>query len=213
MAREIVIKEWCDLHLATSGEKIEAQPLPPIPPSAGNAAKPRRLSLCPEHWDQLWQPLYDALTEYGESEGATDAAPGERRPSTRGKSAVIGPFKCKVPDCLATPRTLGALMQHIHTKHGIKWTQYRDQHGEPEKLDGSVVVTPRLRERAAVPTPVEDGEPDPWACKEPGCPTGYTARNRKDPVRALGQHRRQVHPDLYAREVVAALDARLPITG
>lgn len=201
MARELIIRELCDVCLGERDEKVDGQLTPPLylANPSGKTLKPRVLTLCPEHW-AVWEPLRAWLEAYGQTlddAGNPTGHAGFRPPEVRHPGAdknpgrkqmrqVVGPFQCEWYGCTARPnKNLSAFAQHVYARHGSNLTDYRARFGEP-----------RLVQQPPVDQLVDDVS-NPDGCPVPGCP--YTTTGLRKPAQGLAGHMRMKHPDLAER--------------
>lgn len=62
MARELIVRKLCDIHLTKEGEKVEGEELPPFAPDGG---KTKVLTLCLDHRAEVAAAFMAAVAEYG----------------------------------------------------------------------------------------------------------------------------------------------------
>jgi predicted RNA-binding Zn-ribbon protein involved in translation (DUF1610 family) len=138
MARQVIVKTWCDPCLEqsvdTEGEELPPLKLPELPGRA------RVLALCEVHRKELYDPLVEALRELGQTVDAegnpagargplkkTPMEPAITGPSSTPSSAELGPTTC--PDCFKELKSLGSLQAHVRHVHN---TTLRELQGHPK---------------------------------------------------------------------------------
>lgn len=111
MAREVIVKTWCDVCL-DADENEEGRELPPLllPELPGNKA--RVVALCDVHEKQLYTPLVDLLLEHGQMVDEEGNPTGPR--GKYGKAG--GGMTC--PECGHQSPNRGALSSHTKNMHG-----------------------------------------------------------------------------------------------
>ena len=115
MAREVIVRTWCDVHLTQDDEHVEGEELPPL--ALAPRTKPKVVALCEVHRKEFYDPLVQLLADLGQpvpDAAAAAAATSVKRVNTgRG-----GPHMCPVDDCpyLGGP-TISALQTHVRSHH------------------------------------------------------------------------------------------------
>jgi hypothetical protein len=162
VAREVILKTWCDPHL-DQGEHVEGQELPPLllPDLPGRQAV--TMAVCDVHRKELYEPLVDALREFGQhvdDEGNPTGPRGRykkaEKPARKYNETVEGGVKC--PACEHRSPNVPALSSHARNTH-----------------DSTIAEL--------------EGKPTPYACPE--CPEDRP-KSFATP-QALGAHRARMH--------------------
>jgi hypothetical protein len=147
--------------------------------------KKRTLDLCQLHHDELIQPVLDALDRFGaipKKDAKAEQPGGWTRASWMRK---IGPFKCRMPGCVAPVLKDGEVFnRHLINLHGgVTFQEYvKTYGGEPA-------------------TPEEVAEPVTIECEVEGCDAGpdggpmvySTAFGNRWPHHAMTSHMRGRH--------------------
>lgn len=117
MAREVILRTWCDLCLDNdvNEEGVELAPLL-LPEVGGN--KPRVLALCEVHLKELYQPLVDALVEHGQmvDDDGNPTGPRGRYKKAASKGGDGEDWACPACDHVSPNRA--ALNSHARGRHG-----------------------------------------------------------------------------------------------
>lgn len=120
MAREVIVRTWCDPCLANDVQE-EGTELPPLtlPGLTGN--KRRVLALCDVHRKEVYQPLLELLEEHGQMVDDEGNPSGPRGPyKTRGASqgnSTQGSLTCPAEGCDHTSPNRSALSSHVRNMH------------------------------------------------------------------------------------------------
>jgi len=198
MAREVIVKTWCDLCLA-SDSKTEADELPPI--QLPHMTKPRVLALCEVHTKELYTPLLELLRKHGQPVPPKDTPAGRMVPH-RGVQAQQEPLvavsapvtRAGVPQTVASTTTdhQGRVRRVWRSEGdascpvpGCDWTNGTrsacDQHAK--KAHGETL--PVLEGRHGQVTPTGDRVQPDHQC--PHCDAAYSKAG------PLTVHRHQAH--------------------
>lgn len=163
MAREVIVRTWCDQHLA-EGQRAEAVELPPLALHEVGS-KPRVVALCEPCRKELYDPLVQLLKAHGQvvdeqyrpTKRATPAKVQGAAPVTRhgveqektvtqvgGRTRAVwrspGEYSCPVPDCDWVNGTRSALGQHTTTAHDELLSILEGRYGQ--LLNGQRVELP-----------------------------------------------------------------------
>jgi hypothetical protein len=118
MAREVIVKTWCDPCLGedahSEGRELPALHLPELP-----GPKPRVIALCERHEKEVYQPLLNLLLEYGQpvDDDGNPSGPRGRYGQASGPDAVT------CPDCGHVSPNRSALSSHSRGQHGKSLAQ------------------------------------------------------------------------------------------
>lgn len=109
MAREILVKLWCDPCLAQD-ERVEGRELPPLLLPELTGRRPRVLTLCERHEKEVYTPIVELLEEHGQpvNEEGVPSSSGTLAPS-------LQPVNC--PECGHTSPNRAALAGHARKRH------------------------------------------------------------------------------------------------
>lgn len=164
MAREVIVKTWCDPCLE-QGEEREGVELSPTK-LAELPGRARIIALCEVHHKELYEPFVTVLRELGQTvdeDGQPAGARGPKRKAAPAEQKPDKPHAC--PKCGKGSKTFPGLQAHVRAQHG---TTLRELQGLP----------PFRTTGPPVPT-------EPLVCPE----CGQSCAN----AQGLGAHRKQKH--------------------
>lgn len=118
MSREVIVKNWCDLHQGRDGSKVEAVAVETV--SLGNVR--RELDLCADHAAEVAETVGELL-KFG---GPLTTAEPIRRGPARGASQPGPDDPQDCPVCGFTSKNPVALGAHARAQHGLNAKQLRD---------------------------------------------------------------------------------------
>lgn len=115
MAREVIVRTWCDPCLAEDVQEDGVELAPLLLPELGGT-KPRVVALCEVHRKELYQPLLDLLEEHGQMVDEEGNPSGPRGKYTRAKD-VPNPLGCPAEGCSHESPNRSALSSHVRNMH------------------------------------------------------------------------------------------------
>ena len=128
MAREIILRTWCDPCLVEE-KQVEGQELPPLTLIPGR--KPRVLALCEVHRKEFYEPLVELLAEHGQAvDSDGHPIPGTRGPYKKKVTPLAGEgaFPCPAEGCNYVGGTKNRLQSHARSVHDVTLAELE---GEP----------------------------------------------------------------------------------
>lgn len=124
MAREVILRTWCDICLNEDDLQEEGVELAPLhlPELGGN--KRRVLALCEVHRKGIYQPLLEALEEHGQMVDEDGNPTGPRGPYKKKQggaqaqaNATQGSLTCPAEGCDHISPNRSALSSHVRNMH------------------------------------------------------------------------------------------------
>lgn len=135
MGSELVIRRWCDYCTAEQGD-VEGEGrtfYAELRLTVG--AVDRVLDLCGGCFDQHLQPALDQLGDLGEAAGKANKVARKEQPAVDSSPApAAASDRVPCPLCSATSASQNGLKQHVRIRHGLTWSQYREQHPDQDRL-------------------------------------------------------------------------------
>jgi hypothetical protein len=126
MAREVILRTWCDVCLAKdqNEEGIELPPLHLVP------GKPRVVALCEVHRKELFDPLVELLKEHGQPvdpdgnptpgvRGHYQPRRGQRSTPANERKLAEGGVPCPFPGCGMVSKSRPSLQHHTTRMHQV----------------------------------------------------------------------------------------------
>jgi hypothetical protein len=170
LAREAVLLVRCDVCRDRDGRQESAQHEGVIVRISGQRAD-RTLDLCDRHYQELLQ-FFAHGRVFRADRPRTARQP--RRGRDRNPGRQVGPFRCLVDGCVASPlKHRGTLWQHLRAQHGMTLDEYQERYGE--------LVPLTAEEKAQLVVEVR--------CEVDGCDQVYsTALGNRYPQSALTSH-------------------------
>lgn len=200
MARDVVTYIWCDFCLGQDDTKTDAEELPPITVGTN---KPRVLALCKEHRETWYEPMVEALKEFGVIVDGSSPAKSVIRPTSpmdpKGTLEVTADGRvlcpvCKAEGVLKPFKNRNTIMTHVRSDHGTTLGAWEREHGPAQgelPLDEeSTKPHPLSSDREP---PDEDKRRECPECKAQGRETVYEWPVNLRPVQALAVHRSRAH--------------------
>jgi hypothetical protein len=195
MAREVIIKAWCDPCIE-KGDRVEGREVGVfISDALGKPiGKPVLLTACEMHEKEFLSPLRDLIAELDLPLVEKVLSEPPAKPKKSG--GVDDPQVCKWPDCGTTLKNRSTLAVHVNNQHNVTMAEYRQHVGEaaPDGSTGSSADI-ELRE-GPFPEAEEDGS---MICPE-GCGKTYSPDDVASPRQAMGLHLAKTHKVKYKRQ-------------
>jgi hypothetical protein len=188
MAREIIQRIWCDPCMA---EDVRSEATY-FTVALGNR-KPREIAFCGTHYEEILQPLEQAIDELGQVIDSA-AAP---TPASAAGATFSAPVMCLAPGCGKSYKQLKRFRDHARMIHELTAREYDRRFAAPD--------TERHRELEQAAALSMDGtllEQEESAedlllhCPAPDCDVVYDPADYKRPMQALSSHKRMAHPDV-----------------
>lgn len=183
MAREVIIKLWCDPCLAvdehTDGDEYTI---------GINTARPMNLTLCEVHEKELLAPLARMLTEMGQPAptGPQQASAPSRRPGSQYGNGPDDPQVCQMPGCGVELKNKSSLSSHVRQRHDIVMKEYR-------VLTGQATPQDERDERPRNDAGLFPDSDEVLECDVEGCDKSYSYATNAKPVQALAVHKAKAH--------------------
>jgi hypothetical protein len=116
MAREVIVKTWCDPCLAEDVNEEGTELAPILLPELGGT-KPRVVAVCEVHRKELYQPLLDLLAEHGQMVDEDGNPTGPRGSYKKRANSTQGPLTCPAEGCDHSSPNRSALSSHVRNMH------------------------------------------------------------------------------------------------
>lgn len=190
MVRDVVTFIWCDFHLGQEDIKVEAEELPPI--TIGNA-KPRMLALCKEHRESWYEPMREAVAEFGTVVDGSSPAKSVITPRDPKGTLEVAPDGVRVlcPECKTPLKNRNTVQTHMRAHHGITLKEWEAERGPAaQPADPSEVP-----DAPKADSPPVEGEPSEENKRRecPECGEVFEWPTNTRPPQALGLHRAKKH--------------------
>lgn len=131
MAREVIVRTWCDPCLAED-RHTEAEELPPL---ALTGRKPRVVALCEVHRKELFDPLAQLLADHGQPVDESTSSLRIPKSSPTAKPSTSGSSELKCPGCEYIAPNRSSLQSHARAQHN---TTLAELAGEPTPFECDV---------------------------------------------------------------------------
>jgi hypothetical protein len=127
VAREVIVRTWCDPCLAEDRQEDGVELAPLLLPELGGT-KARVVALCEVHRKELYQPLLDLLEEHGQMVDEEGNPSGPRGAYKKRALASPEALSCPAEGCDHISPNRSALSSHVRNMHG---TTLSALNGEP----------------------------------------------------------------------------------
>jgi hypothetical protein len=116
VAREVIVRTWCDVCLDNDQETDATELAPLLLPEVGGT-KPRVVALCEVHLKEVYQPLVDVLRDHGQIVDEEGNPSGPRGKYGKAKPGDPGSWNCPAEGCEHVSPNRAAISSHVRNMH------------------------------------------------------------------------------------------------